>query len=464
MHIKFLAHGTGDPAAAAAYLTGTHDHNGLKRAEVRVLRGNPNLVGALASSLKFVHRYSSAVIAWHVDDAPTDDEIDGVLCGFERVAFAGFEPDQYSWSAILHVNADGSKHVHVFGARVELRSGNSFNMAPPKEWMRAFDALRDAWNYERGWARPDDPKRARLVQPGPLALASGSTASTNQTVGHRASAVGGRADDILDALDVEPDQKQVIADWLVQGVNAGLVNNRQDVLAALAQLGDINRASSNFISVRLKRSAKLVRLKGTLFEASFDANTIRQAQSAPKRVAGNARETPNHEAAAEARADLEATIRRRAAYNRSRYGCPSPAVQALAEATQEVKAQAAALRAQQARDAVRSIRARMGRPSPEPEQQQEVPHDGVGNDAAAAARELVERVQAAVRFTGRALERLRNAALAAVANNRALDAIGRALDGAVERFERATRIRIVRRNEELERFKRDQSGRKKLRL
>jgi hypothetical protein len=265
-------------------------------------------------------------------------------------------------------------------------------------------------------------------------------------------------------LDVEPDQKQVIADWLLGGVIAGRINSRQDVRAALAVLGEITRTSDNYFSVRLKPDAKPLRLKGSLFDKSFDANATRHAQSAPKTVVGNARETLNHEAAAEARADLEATIRRRAAYNRNRYRCPSPAAQALSEATQNVKAQVAALRAQQARDAVRSNRAPMGLPSPDPEQQQEVPHDGVGNDAAAAAREFVERVQAAVRSTGRALERLRNAALAAVAKGRALDAIGRALDAAVERFERATRIRIVRRNEELERFKRDQSGRKKLRL
>jgi hypothetical protein len=455
MHIKFLGHGTGDPNEAAAYLIGTHDHNGFERAEVRVLRGDPTMVALLADSLSTVHRYTSGMIAWHVDDAPTDEEIEGVLNDYERVAFAGLEPDQYSWSAILHAAHDGSVHVHVFAARVELRSGKAFNIAPPRRWIKAFYALRDAWNHERGWARPDDPLRARLVQPGPMALVSRSAAGGNQIdIGSgRGTCISAEA--IRVALDVEPDPKLVIADWLMLGVNAGLINNRQDVLAALAQLGDINRASSEFISVRLEHSAKLVRLKGTLFTESFDADAIRQTQNAPKNVIGNPRAAPNHEAARAARADLEAAIKRRTAYNRTRYPAPSLTAQGLVEATRAVKEQAAAAHAQQARDAIQLIRVRTQRPNSEPKQEQKVPHDRTGNNAAAAAHELVERVRAAVRSAGNALERLRAAALAAVRKDRGFVAVGRAFGSAVERFERATRKRSMSRDEELERFKRE---------
>lgn len=49
-------------------------------------------------------------------------------------------------------------------ARVELTSGLAYNPAPPS-WRTHFDHVRDAWNHEQGWARPDDPTRARLVQP-----------------------------------------------------------------------------------------------------------------------------------------------------------------------------------------------------------------------------------------------------------------------------------------------------------
>ena len=93
MHIKFLAHGTGNPQRALVYLMAKHDHNGVPRPEVRVLRGNPKLVADLAESLSFVHRYTSGVISWHAEDDPSEEEVQAVLDDFERVAFAGMEPD-----------------------------------------------------------------------------------------------------------------------------------------------------------------------------------------------------------------------------------------------------------------------------------------------------------------------------------------------------------------------------------
>ena len=75
MHIKFLRHGTGSAAKAAAYLLGERDHKGVDRDHVQVLIGDPAQVAAVADSLGTVHRYSSAVIAFHPDDRPTPEQI-----------------------------------------------------------------------------------------------------------------------------------------------------------------------------------------------------------------------------------------------------------------------------------------------------------------------------------------------------------------------------------------------------
>lgn len=91
MHIKFLSRGTGSGGRAAAYLMGTHDHKGEERAGVEVLRGDPVLFAALADSLPFRLRYTSAVISWAAEEAPTEDEIDGVIDDFEKLAFAGLD-------------------------------------------------------------------------------------------------------------------------------------------------------------------------------------------------------------------------------------------------------------------------------------------------------------------------------------------------------------------------------------
>jgi TonB-dependent receptor len=85
MHIKFLAHGTGSGARASAYLMGPHDHTGEPRAGVAVLRGDPVLFAAVADSLPFQQRYSSAVISWAAEEAPRPDEISSVLDDFEFV-------------------------------------------------------------------------------------------------------------------------------------------------------------------------------------------------------------------------------------------------------------------------------------------------------------------------------------------------------------------------------------------
>ena len=64
MLIKFIARGTGSAAAAAAYLTRETDSQGNERADVSVLRGDPDQVAAVSDALEFEQKYTSAVIAW----------------------------------------------------------------------------------------------------------------------------------------------------------------------------------------------------------------------------------------------------------------------------------------------------------------------------------------------------------------------------------------------------------------
>ena len=56
---------------------------------LEVLRGNPDLVAAVADSLDFEQKYTSVVIAWAPDDRPTDAQIGAVLDEFAKTAWAG---------------------------------------------------------------------------------------------------------------------------------------------------------------------------------------------------------------------------------------------------------------------------------------------------------------------------------------------------------------------------------------
>ena len=131
MHIKWLKHGAGDARKATGYVLAERDHQGIERADVAVLRGDPEQVATVANSLDFARRYSSGVIAWAKEDAPTPEQIQQTLDEFERVTFAGLGADRVAWTAVQHTEADGSIHVHVLVARVDLATGKAFNPAPP---------------------------------------------------------------------------------------------------------------------------------------------------------------------------------------------------------------------------------------------------------------------------------------------------------------------------------------------
>ena len=107
--------------------------------------------------------YTSGVIAWSKSDNPTDAEVSEVLDEFEKHAFAGLQPNQYHFTAVLHEEDDGSKHVHFLVPRIELETGKALNIAPPGH-EKYFDPLRDYFNYSKGWSRPDDPTLQRDTQ------------------------------------------------------------------------------------------------------------------------------------------------------------------------------------------------------------------------------------------------------------------------------------------------------------
>ena len=176
MHLKFLPHGKGSARAAVDYLVGERDAEGHRREGVEVLRGNPDMVAAVADSLEFERKYTSVVIAWAPDDRPTEEQIGAVLDEFEKTAWAGLRPDRYAWTAVLHRERGGGVHMHVLAAQCDLETGRSLNIAPPG-WQRTFDPLRDPFNHEHGWSRPDDPARSRAQQPGHPGLHRGIEAA-----------------------------------------------------------------------------------------------------------------------------------------------------------------------------------------------------------------------------------------------------------------------------------------------
>ena len=294
MHIKFLAHGTGSAARASAYLMGPLDHTGAERAGVTVLRGDPVLFAAVADSLPFQHRYSSAAISWAVEEAPRPEEISAVLDDFEALAFAGLDREDVHLTAVQHEEPDGGVHLHIMIPRVHLGTGKSFNPAPPGQ-RKDFDAVRDKHNHEKGWARPDDPLRARLLRPNFEAY-KGNNDKT--------------------AI------KKQITDHLIGAAVQGVITNAAELREYLqTSLGcEITRTGADFISIKPEGYPKAVRLKGELYGASWTAkNTLEREATAAARAGIGRGGDVSESGARSAQERLAAACERRAGYNRDRY-------------------------------------------------------------------------------------------------------------------------------------------------
>ena len=188
-------------------------------------------------------------------------------------------------------------HVHVLAARCDLETGRSLNIAPPG-WRRTFDPLRDAFNDEQRWSRPDDPERARVQQPG-----------------HRAYIEAAK---LRAGLEHAADARELLRDYLEQRVEHGAVRIRADVIAALEDAGlEVPRQGKSYVTVRNPDDGKRWRLKGALYEHEFEPERLDRAAPAPAggRSAGDG---ADRRARAEAaRRELERRRAERAAYHRT---------------------------------------------------------------------------------------------------------------------------------------------------
>lgn len=304
MHIKFLEHGKGSAAKASAYVLDKLDHMGNVRAGVEVLRGDATTFNAICDSSPHLWKYTSGVIAWSKEDAPTDEQIKEVLDNFESHAFAGLDPSQYHLFAVLHTDQDGSKHIHVLTPRLDIQSGKSLNIAPPGH-EKHFDSLRDYFNTKYQWSRPDD---LLLMQ-------------TTQEPNHIAK-LNAQAKNILSSQELENLPKkqfcQAMDNYVRTLLKTQIASNRADIVACINELDgiDLIKPSKKFLAITLD-NGKTHRLKGDFYHEQFEIESYTEHV----RAAAESKPTANELAAALTDADqLRATYRaKRAAYHQQHH-------------------------------------------------------------------------------------------------------------------------------------------------
>jgi len=286
MMIKFTSHGSGSGKGAVDYLLQSHDHKGEERESVTVMKGSPEPIAELIDSLEFSKKYSSAVIAWHKDDKPTQEQINLTLSNFEKMAFAGLDKDQYTMLAVQHGEKDGGVHVHVLIPRVELSSGKSFNPAPPG-WEKSFGPVRDVMNNHFDWKRPDAPENRRMFRPGHFAH-----------------------------LDKNDNPKEVINQFIADRIESGQIHNRDDVIESLKEIGDITRAGKDYVTVKIGDDR--YRMKGAVYDKQFNVESHLESRESPE--ATNSSDSEARSKRTEEASQLFAeAAEKRAIYNIERY-------------------------------------------------------------------------------------------------------------------------------------------------
>lgn len=260
----------------------------------RILRGSPDLVGAMITSIPFKCRYSSGVLSFeagdidlalfHASDPALMTQLRRVMVEFEEVAFAGVPAHQrppilwtsHSHTGRLELNFLIPRAVYVaakvtvprVGVAAVARLGagpdmviKSYNPHPPgDEARKLMDGFRNRCNSKFGWADPMDPARRRAL----------AIPDHELKLARNAARLGAP---VIKASDREQ-LHEAVCGW----IREGQVNDRPELEEKLRRAGyEIVRDGEDYLSVRslrdhpkgLPRLPKSMRMKGGIWSRAF---------------------------------------------------------------------------------------------------------------------------------------------------------------------------------------------------
>ena len=303
MMMKVFPHGTSRGDKPVNYLI-REDVPGRSEHPPEVLCGSPNLTKALINDIDRKWKFTSGVLAWHPDDKVSREQECEVMEAFERVAFAGLEPDQRYILWVRHSHA-GHHELHFLIPRMELSSGKALNPCPPG-WQKDFDVFRDLFNYRERWARPDDPERARDILPDKADLFHAQRAKWKRVV----------------QANERDEAREAITEMLKRKAELGQIENREDVLRILEEEGlSITRVGKDYVGVLEKESGLRLRFKGGIFAEGWKPKREVLLETEPMD------ESERVYRMAELEDELERVIEKRSQYNRKRYPSRWPEIE-----------------------------------------------------------------------------------------------------------------------------------------
>lgn len=236
MIVKFHPRGRGGGAGPVDYLLGKD----RQRDGASVLQGKPEEVRELIDASPYAKKYTSGVLSFAEQDLPPGQR-EKLMESFERVLMPGLDKDQYSVLWVEHQDK-GRLELNFLIPNTELLTGKRLQPYYDRADRPRIDAWQTIVNGRLGLHDPNAPENRRaLVTPSAL-----------------------------------PEAKQEAAQAITRGLlslaSSGELKTRQDVTEALESAGfEVVRTTKSSISIADPEGGRNIRLKGAIYEQSFNA-------------------------------------------------------------------------------------------------------------------------------------------------------------------------------------------------
>lgn len=242
MIVKFHARGKGNGSGPVDYLLGKERN----REGAEVLQGKPEEIRELIDASPYAKKYTSGVLSFAEADLPAGLR-EKVMTGFERVLMPGLDKDQYSILWVEHRDK-GRLELNFLIPNTELLTGKRLQPYFDRADRPRIDAWQTLINGQIGLHDPNAPENKRtLVMPSNLP-------------------------------EIKQKAAEAITDGLVMLCKSEVIKNRHDVIQALTEAGfEVVRTTKSSISITDPDGGKNIRLKGAIYEQSFEAgNGLRE--------------------------------------------------------------------------------------------------------------------------------------------------------------------------------------------
>lgn len=243
MIVKFHPRGRGGGAGPVDYLLGKD----RQRDGATVLQGNPEVIRELIDASPYAKKYTSGVLSFAEKDLPPGQR-EKLMESFERVLMPGLDKDQYSVLWVEHQDK-GRLELNFLIPNTELLTGKRLQPYYDRADRPRIDAWQTTVNARLGLHDPNAPENRRtLVTPNTLPKTKQEAA-------------------------------EAITDGLVCLCVSGELKTRQDVIQALIVSGfDVVRTTKTSISIADPEGGRNLRLRGAIYEQSFENGDGLQAE------------------------------------------------------------------------------------------------------------------------------------------------------------------------------------------